>query len=164
MLQHERNGLSQDLENTTNLSNARGNELAGAQAFLTKADSISAVELRDVVDALNEEIFQTAAALGDCIVRKKYDSSDDELRTCIKRLRPVVGKGFLQILSAQSAPEYSRRTVNPLLAQVVAQVILVDRCKYEVDRWDPNRSDLSNGLTELYRGMQVSGKCRSSNL
>jgi exonuclease VII large subunit len=160
-LQHERNGLSRELENTTDLSNARGKELAGAQVFLSKADNISVVEVKDLVDALNEEIFQTAASLGDCVVRRKYGLSDEDCRSSIKRLRPIVGKGFLQILSAQSEIDSNRRDANPLLVQVIAQVVLVDRCKYEVDQWDPNRPNLSDGLAELYRGMRGSGVCSS---
>jgi hypothetical protein len=150
-LLREHTGLSRELENTTNLSNARGKELASAQAFLSKADNISVVEVRGLVDALNEEIFQTAASLGDCIVRRKYDLSDEDQHSYRKRLRPMVGKGLLRILSAQNVTESNGRNVNPLLVQVIAQVLLVDRCEYEVDGWAPTRPDLSNGLKELYR-------------
>lgn len=116
------------------------------------------VEVRALVDALNEEIFQTAASLGDSVCHWKCDLSDEEQRSRIKRLQPIVGEGLLRILSAQTVTESKTRTVNPLLVQVVAQIFLVDRCKYEVDQWDPNRPELSDSLTELYRGMRVSGE------
>jgi hypothetical protein len=156
----EHTGLSRELEDTTNLSNARGKELAVAQVFLSKADNISVGEVRDLVDALNEEIFQAAASLGDCIVRRKYDLSEEEHRSCRKRLRPIVGKGLLQILSAQIrvVTGSNGRNVNPLLVQVVAQILLVDRCVYEVVGWDPSRPELSSGLKELYRGMRAVGQ------
>jgi hypothetical protein len=151
LLKH--NDLTVELENTTNLSNARAKELASAQVFLSKADNISAAEVRDLVDALNEEIFQTAASLGDSIVRRKYNLSDEDQRSSRKQLHPIIGKGLLRILSAQG------RNVNPLLVQVVAQVLLVDRCTCEIDDWDPNRPDLSSSLKELYRGMRGVGEC-----
>ena len=158
-LLREHNGLSRELENTANLSNMRGKELASAHAFLSKADNISVVEVRDLVDALNEEIFQTAASLGDCIVRRKYDLSDEDQRSHRKRLGPIVGKGLLQLLSAQIMTESNGQNVNPLVVQVVAQVLLVDRCAYEIDGWDPNHPELSSGLKELYQGMRVVGEC-----
>jgi hypothetical protein len=154
ILQHEHNSLSRQLQNTTSLSNARGKELAGAEAFLSKADNISVGEVRGLIEALNDEIFQAAASLGDCIVRQKYNLSEEDGRSSKKRLRPLIGKGLLHLLSTQNMTESH---VNPLLVQVVAQVLLVDRCNYEVMLWDPNRSELSEGLRKLYRGMQVSG-------
>jgi len=159
-LRREHSGLSRELENIANLSNARGKELASAEAFLSKADNISVVEVRDLVEALNEEIFQTAASLGDCIVRRKYDLSDEEQRSHGKRLRPILGRGLLQLLSVQIVTSNRQpECVNPLVVQVIAQVLLVDHCVYEIDDWDPNRPDLSSSLKELYRGMRMVGEC-----
>ena len=49
----------------THLFEARTSELQGAQAFLTKADSLSCAEITTMVETLNGAIFQTAALIAD---------------------------------------------------------------------------------------------------
>ena len=50
----ERDAAQRNLQDATDLSNRRGNELAGAQTFLSKADTISSAEVQQKLAALNE--------------------------------------------------------------------------------------------------------------
>lgn len=152
-LQHERDELNRKLVEVTDLSNLRGNELAGAQAFLTKTDNISGQELQDLVHTLNEEIFQAAASLGDCVVRRAYDLSSEDREYYYDRVGEAVGQKTLSILSQQSRSD--DHEINPLLVQIVVQVFLVSLCAQEINSWDPNNVEFSDGLQKLYQGMQA---------
>ena len=140
----------------TDLSNLRGNELAGAQAFLAKTDAISGQEVQDLVHTLNEEIFQAAASLGDCVVRRSYDLSIEDRENYYDRVGGAVGQKILSILSQQS--KFDDHEINPLLVQIVVQIFLVTFCAQEINYWDPNNVDFSDGLQKVYEGLQASRK------
>ncbi len=155
-LQYERDGLNRNLEDATQLSNVRGNELAGSQVFLSRADTVSVAELQDRINALNEEIFQAAASLGDFMVPRRYELSDNDGRLFRDRLQKFVGKRMLYILGDQARS--NRPEVNSLLIQVAIQIFLVEACEYEMVNLDPNEVEFSRNLTKLYRGIQESGE------
>jgi len=158
-LQYERDGLNRNLQDATQLSNVRGNELAGSQVFLSRADTVSVAELQDRINALNEEIFQTAASLGDFMVPRRYELSDTDGRLFHDRLQKFLGKRMLYILGEQA--QLNGPEINPLLIQVAIQIFLVEACEYEMANWDPNEGELSRNLAKLYRGIQQSGEWSS---
>ena len=138
----------------TDLSNLRGNELAGAQAFLAKTDTISGQEVQDLVHTLNEEIFQAAASLGDCVLRRRYNLSKEDREHYYHRAEQAIGEKTLLILSQQSRSDHHE--INPLLVQIVVQIFLVTLCAQEINSWDPDDDEFSDGLQKVYKGMQAS--------
>lgn len=155
-LQFERDGLNRNLEDATELSKIRGNELAGSQVFLTRADTISVADLRDQINALNDEIFQAAALLGDNMVLRTYQLSEHDGRLFHDRLQRFVGRKMLDIVCAQARSNVPK--ANALLIQVVIQIFLVEACEYEMVSWDPNEGEFSRNLARLYKGIHVSGE------
>ena len=76
------------------------------------------------VTALNEEIFQAAATLGEALIHKHHELSKSDLDAAAAACREMVWKKMTNILITQSRkPEPE---VNPLLVQVVLQVFMVN--------------------------------------
>ena len=155
-LQNELNNVHQQLENSKALSQSRGKELLGAQAFLTKADTLSISEVREKVNALNEEIFQAAATLGETLVHKRRELSETDLDAASTVSHGIIGEKMTNILITQS--QKSERQVNPLLVQVVLQIILVKFCVSKIQSWYPGDSSIGGFLSAIYSEIHSTGK------
>ncbi|KAF9523716.1 hypothetical protein CPB83DRAFT_862354 [Crepidotus variabilis] len=155
-LTRERDNFARNLQDATDLSNRRGNELAGAQTFLSKADTISSAELQEKVAALNEEIFQTAAALGEGMVRRRFDVSESTRDERNRKVKGLVGEGMLKILQDHASSDMKDdQPIHPLLVQVAVQVFLTDASNYELGYWDPSDIPFSRRLRDVYIAIQA---------
>ena len=155
-LQNELNIVHQQLKDAKNLSEVRGKELFGAQVFLTKADTLSISEVGEKVTALNEEIFQAAATLGDALVHKRHEVSQTEFDAAVAESQGMVGEKLTNTLIAQSRkPEPE---VNPLLVQVVLQIFMVKFCVSKIQPWYPGDSVIGEFLTAIYSEIRSTGK------
>ena len=132
-MQLELRAVTKKYEDAKLLSDTRGKELHGAQTFLTKADSLSVSDLIQKVNALNEEIFQAAASLGDFITRTRWDISVAELQTRQKCSSDVIGTPLVQILITEAQKQ--DEPVNPLLVQITLQVLLASVCATMIRAW-----------------------------
>jgi len=123
-MQHQLQRSEEALQDSKTLADTRGRELVGAQVFLTKADSVSVSEIIDKVEVINQEIFQTAASLGEFLNFQTYDFKDEaEFNHSMKLASRILGEGFVQILvnmAHASDPE-----VNPLFVQAAISILLV---------------------------------------
>ena len=138
---HELNAVKQQLSDAVNLSEVRGKELKGAQVFLTKADTLSVSDVVQKVTALNEEIFQMAAFLGEVLVYEVLEEGTD--RAAVRQ--HAVSKGYKQaekflgeILAnalAQESAHEPKEPSNPLLVQIVMQIALTQWCASLGSRW-----------------------------
>jgi hypothetical protein len=70
--------MGRELQEYKNISEIRGKELISAQVFLRKADLLSISDVKDKVNALNDENFQASASLGDALVHFKYELAKEE--------------------------------------------------------------------------------------
>ena len=155
-LQNELNNVYQQLKDAKALSQSRGNELLGAQVFLNKADSLSISEVGEKVTALNEEIFQAAATLGETLVYKRRELSQTDLDAASVVSHGIVGEKMTSILINQS--QKSEREVNPLLVQVVLQIVLVNFCVSKIQSWYPGDSSIGGFLSAIYSEIHSTGK------
>jgi hypothetical protein len=140
-VKHELNAVKQQLSDAVNLSEVRGKELKGAQVFLTKADTLSVSDVVQKVTALNEEIFQMAAFLGEVLVYEVLEEGAD--RAAVRQ--HAVSKGYKQaekflgeILAnalAQESAHEPKEPSNPLLVQIVMQIALTQWCASLASRW-----------------------------
>jgi len=149
----ELRAVTKKYEDAKSLSDTRGKELHGAQMFLTKADSLSVSDLIQKVNALNEEIFQAAASLGDFITCSRWDISEVELQTRQQTSSDVLGTPLVQILITEAQKQ--DEPANPLLVQITLQVLLASFCASMIRTWAHNDATDSY-LQKLYGQIRTS--------
>ncbi|KIM36846.1 hypothetical protein M413DRAFT_448958 [Hebeloma cylindrosporum] len=164
-LQHELTNMGRELQEYKNLSDIRGKELIGAQVFLTKADLLSISDVKDKVNALNDECFQASASLGDSLIHLQYEVAKEELDAAFVDVRRTVSEPLAKALVTEARkPEPE---VNPLLVQVVLEMYLVHFCSSKIDSWFPGTRETSDFLTTIYSEIRrteeqaVSGRWRA---
>ena len=135
----------------------REKELFGAHALSTsKADILSISEVGEKVTALNEEIFQAAATLGDALIHKRYELSQTEFNAAVAESQGMVGEKLTNTLIAQSRKPEPK--VNLLLVQVVLQIFMVKYCVSKIQSWYPSNSDIEGFLAAIYSDIRSTGK------
>ena len=157
-LQNELNNVHQQLKDTKALSEVRGKELFGTQVFLTKADTLSISEVGEKVTALNEEIFQAAATLGEALTHKRRELSQTDLDDAVTVSQQMVGEKMTSILITQSQKQEPE--INPLLVQVVLQIFMVKFCVSKIQSWYPSDSSIGGFLSAIYSEIHSTGKHR----
>ena len=132
-------------------------DVSGPQIFSTKAATLSISEVGEKVTALNEEIFQAAATLGETlIIRKRHELSQTDLDAATAVSQEMVGKKMTNILITQS--QKSEPEGNPLLVQVVLQILMVKFCVSKMESWYPNDSAVGEILAAIYSQIRSTGK------
>ena len=122
----------------------------------TKADTLSISEVGERVTALNEEIFQAAATLGEGLIHKRFELSQTELEEAALLSHELVGEKLTNILNTQSKkPEPD---INPLLVQVVLQIFMVKFCVSKILSWYPGDSVIGGFLSAIYTDIRLTGK------
>ena len=157
-LQNELINVHQQLEDAKNLSEVHETELvdSSSPAILTKADTLSISEVGEKVTALNEEIFQAAATLGEALVRKHPEVSQTDLDAAAVVSQEMIGEKMTKLLIAQSQkqePEF-----NPLLVQVVLQIFLVRFCVSKIQSWYSGDPAVGEILSAIYSQIRSTGK------
>ncbi|KAF9465199.1 hypothetical protein BDZ94DRAFT_1320523 [Collybia nuda] len=120
---------------TLDLLEMRTSELKGAQAFLSKEDSLSGADLIGMVDALNAEILQVAACIVDSLeslVKVPKSNADKGSATQPKSVVNL-GEPIIQTLRSGSGRAY----FDPLSVQVALQVCLVGASSWLIRSWIP---------------------------
>jgi hypothetical protein len=155
-LQNELINVHHQFEDARTLSEVRGKELVGSQVFLTKADTLSISEIGEKVTALNEEIFQAAAALADALVHNRHEVPQADWEAAAAVTQEMVGEKMTKLLIDQS--QKPEPEVNPLLVQVVLQIFMVDFCVSKIQSWYPGDSDIGDFLSAIYSQIRSTGK------
>lgn len=141
-------GVTKRYEEAKLLSETRGKELLGAQVFLTKADGLSISELIQKVDGLNDEIYQAAASLGESIIQKKVEPSE-QTQTSSDVAKALLGSSLCKVLRTRA--KKSEEGINPLLVQITLQtffsVFLINRIRC----WIPVDLAFDSILEQLYQ-------------
>ena len=124
----------------------------------TKADALSISEVGEKVTALNEEIFQAAATLGQTLIHKRHEVTQTELEAATAVSYEMIGEKMSKLLIAQSQKPESE--VNPLLVQVVLQIFMVKFCVSKIQSWYPGDSAIGEFLSAIYSDIRSKGKHR----
>ena len=151
-LQNELNDVHQQLEDAKALSEVHEKKLSGAQV-----DTLSIAEVGEKVSALNEEIFQAAATLGESLIHKHHEEvSQTDLEAAAAVAQEMFGEKMTNILIAQSQkPELE---VHPLLVQVIIQILMVKFCASKIQSWYPGDSAIGEILSSIYSNIRSTGK------
>ena len=156
-LTHELEAVKVQLADAKTLSEVRGKELKGAQVFLTKADTLSTTDVVQKVNALNEEIFQAAALLGEMLRNtERTDRTQEQVTVAFEKARWMLGEQMASILAAESVN--LRTDLNPLLVQVVLQIAITSWCKFVVSSWKPSDSTVADFLAAIYSEIRQVGE------
>jgi hypothetical protein len=155
-LQNELFNVHRQLEDSKALSEVRGKELFGSQVFLDKADRLSISEVGEKVTALNEEIFQAAAALGEDLIHKRYDLSEKDWKAAAAVSQEMVGEKLMDVLIAQS--QKLKPEVNLLLVEIVLQIVMVNFCVSKIQSWHAGDSAVGEFLSAIYSEIRSTGK------
>ena len=145
------------LAHAKSLLEAKDKELKGAQVFLTKADTLSTTDVVHKVNALNEEIFQAAALLGEMLRNtERTDRTQEGVTVAFEKARWMLGEQMASILAAESVN--GRTDLNPLLAQVVLQIAITTWCKFVVSSWKPSDGTVADFLATIYSEIRQVGE------
>ncbi|KIM86829.1 hypothetical protein PILCRDRAFT_4707 [Piloderma croceum F 1598] len=143
ILQTESHQLKAQYAHTAALLETRTSELKGAQAFLTKADSISGAEVTSMVEGLNSEILQTAAFMADSFeFVGTLPSATMERNEACERVEHMLGKRMSTMLSSVQHSE------DPMLVQIALQSCLIRQCVLFIRVWSLEESLRANQLLE----------------
>ena len=143
--------VHQQLKDAKTLSKIREKKISGAQV-----NTISISKIGEKLAALNEEILQAAATLGESLIHKPRTLSVADLDAAAAVSRVIVGEKMTNVLISQS--QKPEPEVNPLLVQVVLQVFIVKFCVFKIRSWYPSDLNLGNFLSALYSDIRSKGK------
>ena len=156
ILQHELTNTVRELQEYKNLSDIRGKKLVGAQAFLTKADLLSIPDVKEKVDALNDENFQVSVSLGDSLIHHKYELPTLEKKAAYAEAsRAISGPLTRALIMEAQKPEPE---INPLLVQVILEMYLANFCSSKIEPWFPGNRETSDFLTTIYTEIRRTGE------
>ncbi|KAF5374677.1 hypothetical protein D9615_008989 [Tricholomella constricta] len=155
---------------TLALLDVRTMELKGAEAFLTKADALSGADVILMVNALNAEIYQTAAIVAESFEFKAEEGGDEETRTqeevaameeVYVSAGEIVGAPMLDLLRS------SKHHEDPTLVQIAFQAGMTAYSNWIFTSWDFEDPEDNNGLSRIYDRIRhaeeqaVSGRWRA---
>lgn len=142
-----RNELQQvrtKLDEVLVLLDTRTRELKGAQAFLTKADTLSGAEVIALVEALNAEIMQTAAFVADSFDFARQPEHATEIKEADTRIKELMGSTMTSLLSTV------QHSSDPLLVQIALQGATVEFARWIVMTWDFDGLQAEHPLAEIF--------------
>lgn len=146
---------------TVTLLDTRTSELKGAQAFLTKADSMSGADVVRMVEGLDAEILQTAAFMADHFVFGERQDVTEEMQGAIDRLGELLGPKIVDLLGR------TEHANDPTLIQLACQASTTAYCRWIIVAWDFDDPNYDNFLKHIYMTVQkaedqaVSGRWRA---
>ncbi|KAK0209596.1 hypothetical protein IW262DRAFT_1281438 [Armillaria fumosa] len=136
-----------ELRGLQDLLDVRTRELQDARTFLDTADLVSGEDIISMAEALNAEIFQTAAYMADSSVFgvkcRLVDTGEVD---------PWLGADFVEILRSGKNTEARVQCV-----QIALQASLVRSCMATIAMWHPDPK-IDEGLRQLYSKIQKTEK------
>ncbi|KAJ7024688.1 hypothetical protein C8F04DRAFT_1047060 [Mycena alexandri] len=129
-----------------------GHMEVSAQTFGVTANLTSPGDVRRMLEDLDAEIFQTAAALSEFDLRDRSSRSNPAgprtVESEVSRLGPVLGDELVSLLSASGRSQPS----PPILVQVALQAVMTTWSCTNIGAWilERNSGQLDRSLSELY--------------
>lgn len=130
----------------------RTSELKGAQAFLTKADTVSGADVVRMVEGLNAEILQAAAFMADHFVFEDRGEVTEEVQAACGRLEELLGHRIVQLLGSIDHAD------DPMLIQLACQASTTMYCRWMILSWDFDDPNYDQFLKHVYLTVRTVGK------
>ena len=123
---------------------------------MTKADRLTVSNVKDKVNALNDENFQASASLGNSLVHFKYELAEEEQEAAFAQACRTVSEPLARTLMKEA--QKPEPEINPLLARVVLEMYLVHFCSSMIEYWFPGNQETSDFLTTIYSEIRRTGE------
>lgn len=140
-LQRALDAITMERDNATALLQTRTEELRGADAYLSKTDSVPEAQVRRMVEQLNAEIFQTSALIADnCAPHLSQNVLQQGAhdQAAVQRIAGVIGDRMTSILRP------TPRREEPVSIQLALQACLVVHTQRIIQQWGPGASETTN--------------------
>ena len=145
--------LTKELKQKQLLLDGRTEELRGAQAFLTTADQYAVADVIRLVEHLNAEIMQVAAAMVDelNVEKIKNEVPLGDGNEVVMRVDRILGVATTKLL---------RKSGDHLLilVQTAFQTSMVSYTKRIVSSWSSDADVIEDTLTKIYAQVRETGK------
>jgi hypothetical protein len=140
------------------LLKTRTSELRGAQAFLSKADSLSGADVIGMVEGLNTEVSQTAAFVADSFEFEKPQSGVEEetVQEAGVRVSEILGERMTRLL------RQSEHADDPMLIQIAFQSAMLGFSEWLIESWYFEEPDSDRFLQEIYGKVRDGGELNQS--
>ncbi|KAH7912710.1 hypothetical protein BJ138DRAFT_1003876 [Hygrophoropsis aurantiaca] len=132
----------------TSLLETRTRELKGAQAFLTKADSLSGADVIKLVEGLNSEILQTAAFISDSFDFDRSQANAEEMKEASSRISELMGATMTRYITTMKHGD------DPLIVQIALQAAMVEFTRWMAMTWDYDSLQAEQPLAEIYNDIR----------
>lgn len=152
--------LQHELKKYKDLSDIQGKELIINRVFLSTIDSLSIKDMKDKVNALNQEIFQASAALSrDTLIHHKCELAKEEMEAAFADVCRTVSEPLARVLIRRWQKPGFVVDPGPILVQVVLGIYLVHFCSSKIDSWFKlGTQETSDFLSALYSDIRRSGQ------
>ncbi|KII95455.1 hypothetical protein PLICRDRAFT_150178 [Plicaturopsis crispa FD-325 SS-3] len=131
VLEDELRHLKTEYADTAGLLDARTSELKSAQAFLTKADTISGADVIRMVEALNAEILQNAAFMADSFefgLLAEEEAEEAAVEEAAQNAQRFMGPALIQLLRTGQHDD-------PMIVQIAFQACLAEFARWIATAW-----------------------------
>lgn len=142
-------------EQTRGLLKSRTEELRAAQVYLDRADQSSGADVINMIDALNAEIFQTAATVAEAFKfgEKKVEESSEAV-TAYDHVIEILGPRMTELLKSTLHHD------DQILIQTAFQAAMCAYVDWIVTSWYFEGREEEQMLSSLYAIIQESGTSR----
>ena len=110
------------------------------------------------IKALNDEIYQIAASLTDCVdeIEKRFVDEPDGTAAALETLKSLIGTEIYAELEEQSS--YEKDDYNPYILQTGFQACLTACCMRIITSWYPAEPEYGKFLEAVYEGIRGYGE------
>lgn len=130
----------------------RTQEWHGAQAFLVTSDTVSGADVTNLVNQLNEEIFQISAIMAESIASFSPGSSPPDAVMHGEASR-IVGVQITELLSRRDSVDDS----SEIIIQNALQSVLTGYCVRQINTIFSIVPENDNYLTQVYESIRQTG-------
>jgi len=102
---------------------------------------ITISDIKDGINALNQQIFQTSASLQDSVIHSEYEFAEGEMEAAFAHVCRTVSEPLAELLVRKGQKPVP--LVNPLVVQVVLAMYLVHFCSSKIDSWSLGTKETS---------------------
>ena len=110
------------------------------------------------IKALNDEIYQIAASLTDCVdeIEKRFVDGSDGTAATLETLKSLLGTEIYAVLEEQSC--YEKDDYNPYILQTGFQTCLTACCMRIITSWYPAEPEYGKFLEAVYERIRGYGE------
>jgi DNA gyrase/topoisomerase IV subunit A len=145
-------------EETQKLLKARTQELKGAEVFLTKADTHSGADVISMLNALNTEIYQTAAVVAEAFEFEPRPTPgpnghvvDPAMAEVYASTTEIVGTRMMELLKSSNHHE------DPTLVQIAFQAGMSAYAHWIATSWYFDEPEDDRLLADIYKRLRLQG-------